>query len=251
MSRISGGDPNLTLHLGENADQPTHAPGVQLAGEIIEEEQGGVVAVSGCEELGELEGQHDGAGLALRGIVAGQPPIEEDREIVAMGPHKNPLLPPLFGPGSRDDLRQGSPTRSGDPHPAQLEIHGLIPSDLLDHLLERFPQLIDHLLALLGKTHPQIDQPLIPDIQLDIARWPPKQHRFLAHDPLVGAHQVEIGRRGGEASPIDKSAPLIGAATNNRCMLGAEQNGSDRTKPLLKSTDGAIIEEELPPGRPV
>ena len=71
MSRISGGDPNLTLHLGKNADQPTHTPRIQLAGEVVEEEQGGIVAVSGSEQLSELEGENDGAGLALGGIVAG------------------------------------------------------------------------------------------------------------------------------------------------------------------------------------
>ena len=168
-----------------------------------------------------------------------------------MGPHKNPLLTPFFDSGSCDDLRQGSPSHSGDPHPSQLEIHSLIPCDLPYHLLERSPKLIDHLLALLGKTDPQINQPLIPDIQLDIARWPPKQHCLLTNDPLVGTHQVQIGRRSGEASPIDESAPLIGAATNNRSVLGAEQDGSNRAKPLLESTDRAIIEEELPSGRPI
>ena len=175
MSRISGGDPNLTLHLGKNADQPTHTPRIQLAGEVVEEEQGGIVAVSGSEQLSELEGENDGAGLALGGIVAGQPSVEEDREIVSMGPHKNPLLTPFFDSGSCDDLRQGSPSHSGDPHPSQLEIHSLIPCDLPYHLLERSPKLIDHLLALLGKTDPQINQPLIPDIQLDIARMAPQK----------------------------------------------------------------------------
>jgi hypothetical protein len=89
--------------------------GVELAGHVVEQEQGGLAGeLAGGLQLGDLEGEDERAGLALAGEGARGLAAELHVEVVAVGPHGGGAAGEVLAPRSR---RASARTSRGPPGP--------------------------------------------------------------------------------------------------------------------------------------